>query len=58
MAGECQDKNENQIATQRGFPVYRTNPSVPSREGLPTRTRRITVPGGNGAVIVVTAPAN
>jgi hypothetical protein len=43
---------ENQISTKRGFPVYRTNPSVPQSNGLPTRTRRINVPGGNGSVIV------
>lgn len=42
----------NQISTKRGFPVYRTNPSVPSRGGVPTRTRRFQVPGGKGAVIV------
>jgi len=42
----------NQISTKRGFPVYRTNPSVPQTKGLPTRTRRINVPGGRGAVIV------
>ncbi|HEY1686443.1 MAG TPA: hypothetical protein VGG19_16885 [Tepidisphaeraceae bacterium] len=43
---------ENQISTKRGFPVYRTNPSVPQSNGLPTRTRRINVPGGKGSVIV------
>src|SRR5271168_977423 len=43
---------ENQISTKRGFPVYRTNPSVPATNGLPTRNRRINVPGGKGAVIV------
>jgi len=42
----------NMITTKRGFPVYRTNPSAPSSSGLPTRTRRINVPGGKGAVIV------
>ena len=42
----------NQISTKRGFPVYRTNPSVPQKSGLPTRTKRIHVPGGNAAVIV------
>ena len=36
----------NQISTKRGFPVYRTNPSVPQTNGLPTRTKRISVPGG------------
>ena len=42
----------NQISTKRGFPVYRTNPSVPQKSGLPTRTKRIHVPGGKAAVIV------
>jgi len=42
----------NQISTKRGFPVYRTNPSVPLSNGLPTRTKRINVPGGKAAVIV------
>ncbi len=43
---------ENQITTKRGFPVYRTNPSVPQVKGLNTRTRRFEVPGGKAAVIV------
>ncbi len=43
---------ENQLSTKRGFPVYRTNPSVPSANGLPTRNKRFQVPGGKGAVIV------
>src|ERR1700683_5147518 len=43
---------ENQISTKRGFPVYRTNPSVPATNALPTRTKRISVPGGRGSVIV------
>ena len=42
----------NQISTKRGFPVYRTNPSVPQKNGLQTRTKRIHVPGGKAAVIV------
>lgn len=42
----------NQISTKRGFPVYRTNPSVPSTSGMPTRTKRFHVPGGKGSVIV------
>jgi hypothetical protein len=42
----------NQLSTKRGFPVYRTNPSVPATNGLPTRTKRINVPGGRGSVIV------
>jgi hypothetical protein len=43
---------ENQLSTKRGFPVYRTNPSVPQANSLPTRTKRINVPGGRGSVIV------
>lgn len=43
---------ENQVSTKRGFPVYRTNPSVPVAGGMTTRTKRIHVPGGNAAVIV------
>jgi hypothetical protein len=43
---------ENQLSTMRGFPVYRTNPSVPQANSLPTRTKRINVPGGRGSVIV------
>lgn len=42
----------NQVSTKRGFPVYRTNPSVPTTTGMPTRTRRFHVPGGKGSVIV------
>lgn len=42
---------ENQVSTKRGFPVYRTNPSVPGT-GITTRTKRIHVPGGKAAVIV------
>ncbi|MBI1191517.1 MAG: hypothetical protein GC200_12650 [Tepidisphaera sp.] len=43
---------ENQISTKRGFPVYRTNPSVPVASGMATRTKRFHVPGGKGSVIV------
>lgn len=42
----------NQVSTKRGFPAYRTNPSVPQTKGLPTRSRRFNVPGGKAAVIV------
>jgi hypothetical protein len=41
----------NQVSIKRGFPVYRTNPSVPSTSGIPTRSRRFHVPGGNASVI-------
>jgi len=43
---------DNQVSTKRGFPVYRTNPSVPSANGITTRTKRFQVPGGRGSVIV------
>jgi hypothetical protein len=49
---QTQAKSNNLLSTKRGFPVYRTNPSVPQTSGLPIRTRRISVPGGKGAVIV------
>ena len=42
----------NQISTKRGFPVCRTNPSVPTANGIATRTKRFQVPGGKAAVIV------
>ena len=42
----------NQISTKRGFPVYRTNPSVPNKSGMATRTKRFHVPGGKASVIV------
>jgi hypothetical protein len=44
--------SDNQLFTKRGFPVYRTNPSVPQPYSMPTRTKRINVPGGKGSVIV------
>ena len=44
--------NLNQISTKRGFPVYRTNPSVPSANALPTRNKRFHVPGGKASMIV------
>ncbi len=43
---------DNQVSTKRGFPVYRTNPSVPTTNGITTRTKRFQVPGGRGSVIV------
>ncbi len=44
--------NGNQLSTKRGFPVYRTNPSVPSSNTLPTRNKRFHVPGGKASMIV------
>ena len=43
---------DNQVSVKRGFPVYRTNPSVPPANGIPTRNRRFQVPGGKASVIV------
>lgn len=48
--GVVASRPPNQISTKRGFPVYRTNPSVPS--AMTTRTKRFHVPGGKAAVIV------
>lgn len=42
----------NQLTTKRGFPVYRTNPSIPSTNGMPTRSKRFHVPGGKASMIV------
>lgn len=42
----------NRVATKRGLPVYRVNPSIPAANGLTTRQKRFEVPGGKGAVIV------
>jgi hypothetical protein len=45
--------DRNAVATRRGMPVYRSNPSIPgSANGLATRQRRIEVPGGKAAVLV------
>ena len=46
------ESDANKVSTKRGFPVYRTNPSVPGTNGMPTRNKRFHVPGGKGAVIV------
>jgi len=43
-------EGENVVATRRGYPVYLTNPSVPS--DMPVRRRRIEIPGGKGALLV------
>lgn len=42
----------NQVTIKRGFPVYRTNPSIPPSNGMPTRSKRFHVPGGKAAMIV------
>ena len=47
-----QSPDANQISTKRGFPVYRTNPSIPSANELPTRSKRFHVPGGKASMIV------
>ncbi len=41
-----------QVGTKRGFPVYRSNPSVPTAREMGTRTRRFQVPGGKASMIV------
>lgn len=48
-AGELGD---NRLSLKRGFPVYRTNPSVPATAVMPTRSKRFHVPGGKAAMIV------
>jgi len=42
----------NPVATKRGLPVYRVNPSIPPSNGLATRQKRFEVPGGKAAVIL------
>ena len=44
--------DQNRVATKRGVPIYRVNPSVPPVNGLATRQKRFEVPGGKAAVIV------
>src|ERR1700722_11269974 len=50
--GQISTLEKNQVATKRGLPVYRVNPSIPPSNGLSTRQRRFEVPGGKAAVIV------
>jgi hypothetical protein len=50
--GQVSTPGKNQVATKRGLPVYRVNPSIPPANGLTTRQRRFEVPGGKAAVIV------
>jgi len=50
--GQNQAVEENRVATKRGLPIYRVNPSIPPANGLATRHRRFEVPGGKAAVIV------
>jgi hypothetical protein len=42
----------NAVATKRGMPVYRVNPSIPGSHGLATRQKRFEVPGGTASVIM------
>lgn len=42
----------NQVTVKRGFPVYRTNPSVAAASGMVTRNKRFHVPGGKASMIV------
>jgi len=44
--------SENQVTVKRGFPVYRTNPSVAAASGMVTRNKRFHVPGGKASMIV------
>jgi len=46
------EADTNQVTTKRGFPVYRTNPSIPTSNGIPTRRKVFQVPGGKAAMIV------
>jgi hypothetical protein len=43
---------ENLVATKRGLPIYRVNPSIPPSNSLATRQRRFEVPGGKATVMV------
>jgi hypothetical protein len=45
-------RDGNLVATKRGLPVYRVNPSIPPSNGLATRQKRFEVPGGKAALIV------
>ena len=49
---QISDIEANQVATKRGLPVYRVNPSIPPSNGIATRHKRFEVPGGKGAVVV------
>jgi hypothetical protein len=40
------------VATRRGMPIYKVNPSIPSTHGMAIRQKRFEVPGGKAAVIV------
>jgi Firmicute plasmid replication protein (RepL) len=42
----------NQVGSKRGIPIYRTNPSVPNRDEIPTRSKRFEVPGGKATVLL------
>ena len=50
--GQLQTLEKNQVATKRGLPIYRVNPSIPPSNGLATRQKRFEVPGGKAALIV------
>ena len=45
-------QNANHVATKRGLPVYRSNPSIPPASGIATRPKRFELPGGKAALIV------
>jgi len=50
--GQSSRPDKNQVATKRGLPVYRVNPSIPPSNGMATRQKRFEVPGGKAALIV------
>lgn len=51
-SGQLSRPDKNRVATKRGLPVYRVNPSIPESNGLATRQRRFEVPGGKASLIV------
>jgi hypothetical protein len=45
-------QNAKVVDTKRDIKIYSANPSIPAVGGMHTRTRRVEIPGGSGAVIV------
>jgi hypothetical protein len=50
--GQMSTLKGNAVATKRGLPVYRVNPSIPASGSFATKQRRFEVPGGKAAVII------
>jgi hypothetical protein len=50
--GQKKPADGEPVATRRGMPVYKVNPSIPATGGMATRQKRFEVPGGKAAVIV------